>query len=307
MEKSMYKLDAGESAFFANQLNHIKASTYDEKNAPVSYREAFPVSAEAEGGATEITWRQYKGIGMAKIIADYAKDFPRTDIGGIEHTVKVKHVGSSYAYSILEIRRASMAGVPLEQRRATMCRESIERKLNALAWNGDAKAQIQGFIKYPGTSEYTVPATGTGTTKTWATKTGLQMLTDLNGIRGTVLSATNNMEQIDTILMPFAQLELLKNTLIGTASDTTVYEFFKKNNPGIEIMGVRELDGAGTGGIDMMIAYVRKPTHITFELPIAFEQLDAEKEGMEYKVPAFAGTAGIIMYYPLACAWGEGL
>jgi hypothetical protein len=305
--KSPLRLDAAESAFFTRQLEYIKAKSYDEKLAPLNYAQFLPVSGEAPLGATNITWRSYKGFGLAKIISDYAKDFPRTDIGGEEHSIKLKDIGVSFGYSIQEIRRAQFGGLDLEQRKANNARRAVEQKINSLAWVGDATHGIQGFIKYPGTTEYTVPATGTSTTKTWSTKTAAQILTDLNGIKNAVYIGTNGVEMIDTILLPMAQFDLIKNTLIGTSSDTTVYEFFVRNNPGITIAAVRELDGAGTAGADMFIAYKNDSDHLSFELPLAFEQFEAEREGMEYTIPCHAICAGTLVYYPQSISWGEGI
>jgi hypothetical protein len=306
-KKPVNHLDANESVFFKRQLEFVKGRTYDEKLADLKYQMVLPVSAECPEGANEITWRSFSGVGLARIVSDYAKDFPRTDIGGEEHTVKVKYVGSSYAYSLLEIRRAAYAGADLTSKRALMARRAVEEKLNSLAWDGDVKAGVQGFIKYPGTTEYTVPTTGTGTTKTWSTKTAAQILTDLNGLKNAVMIGTSGKETINQILLPIAQYDLIKNTLIGTASDTTVYEFFVRNNPGIAIDWVRELDGAGTLATDMMIGYRKDAEHLTFEVPNAFEQLDEEHEGLSYEVPCMASCAGVIVYYPQSIAWGEGI
>ena len=306
-EKSVNRLDADDAIFFKRQLEAVKGRTYDQKLADLKYAQFLPVNADTPAGATEITWRSFSGYGFAKIIADYAKDFPRTDIGGTEHTVKVKDLGSSYAYSIREIQRAAMAGLALEARRASMARRAIEEKLNTIAWSGDTTANIQGFLNYPGATTYTVPATGTGTTKTWSTKTGAQILTDLFGICNAVIEGTYGKEVPNQILLPLAQYNLIKQTRVSDYSDTTVYEFFTKNMPGVAIDWLKELDGAGTGSTGLFVAYVKDSDHVTFEVPNAFEQLEEEKEGMEYKVPCWASTAGVIVYYAASVCFGAGI
>lgn len=304
---STNRLDAGESVFFKRQLEFIKSRTYDEPLAPLKYAQFLPISAEAPAGATEITWRSFKAFGLAKIIADYATDFPRVDVGGEEHTVKIKDIGAMYAYNLKDIQRSALTGTNLPAKKAIGVRRVIEQKLNTIAWNGDAVSGLQGFIKYPGTTEYTVPATGTGTSKTWATKTADQILTDLNGIVNSIVVTTSGVEYPDTILMPITQLSLIKNTRIGTASDTTILQFFQANNPGIRVDWLKELDGAGTSGADIFVAYKNDAEHLTFEVPVAFEQLEEDKEGMEYQIPCRAETAGVIVYLPASIAWGEGI
>lgn len=301
------RLDSSEGLYFTRQLEFIKARSYDEILADLKYAQLLPISAEAPSGSTEITWRQFKQYGFAKIMADYAEDFPRVDLGGIETTVKIRDLGVAYGYTIKDIRRAALANVDLPSRKAVAARRAIEEKLNTIAWTGDATYGIQGFIKYPGTTQYTVPATGTGATTTWSTKTPDQILTDLNGIVSAVESPTFGKEMVDTIILPMAQYLLIRNTPRNTYSDTTIFGFFKQNNPGVNIVPVRELYQAGTSSKDMFIAYNKSPDKLTFEVPVAFEQFDAQLEGMEWQIPCHAETAGVIVYYPMSIAWGEGI
>ena len=127
------KLDANESAFFKRQIEYIKAKTYDVKYKDLKAFTLIPISNESPSGATEITWRQFAGVGFAKIISDYANDFPRVDVYGVETTTKVRGIGASYGYSVVEIRRAQMANIPLDQKKANMTRRAIEQVINQLA------------------------------------------------------------------------------------------------------------------------------------------------------------------------------
>jgi hypothetical protein len=309
--KNILHLDADESAFFKRQLEYIKARTYDVKYKELKAFSLIPISAEAPNGATEITWRSFKQYGLARIIADYAHDFPRVDVFGTEQTVKVKDIGDSYGYSIPEIRRAAMAGFDLEGRRAATARRAMDEKLHDIALNGDATYNLQGFIDYPGVNEYVVP-NGTDGTPQWSTKTADEILTDLNGIVTTIVEVTSGRERPNTIIMPIGQYNLIRNTRLGTNSDITVYEFFAKNNPDITIDWLNELDGAGDedsdlNATDRMIAYTRDEEHLTLEIPTAFEQLEEEKTGMEYTIPCHASCAGTIVYYPLSVAVADGI
>jgi len=307
VKKDSLNLDANESVFFARELEYVKGRTYDEKYKLLKAFSLIPVSGEAPSGATEITWRSFKLYGMAKVIADYAHDFPRVDVFGEENTIKIKDLGVAYGYSIKEIRKAMMAGVPLDAKRALAARRAIDEKINSLAWSGDSTYNIQGFLGYPGITEYTVPATGTGVTKTWSTKTADQILVDLNGIVNAIVEGTNGIERPNTILMPIAQYNLIRNTRIGSTSDKTIYQFFAENNPDIMIDWLTELKTAGSGSTAQFVAYSRDPEHLSLEVPVAFEQFEADKKGMDYEIPCHAETAGIIVYYPASVCFGDGI
>lgn len=300
-------LDANESAFFQKQLEYVKAQTYDVKYPSNKALGLFPVSTEAGPAATEITWRRYDKVGMAKLVADYAIDFPRVDIYGVEQTVKIHDIGASYGYSIMEIRRAQKAGLPLETRRAAVAREVIDNKLNSIAMFGDASAGIQGFINYPNIIEATL-ASGVGG-YTWDKKTADEILLDMNNLVEAVILTTNGVETPDTMILPLSQYLLISRKRIASDSEgKTVLTYFLENNPYIKrIEWMNELKGAGVGGKDRAMVFKNDAQHITFEIPVPFEQFEPEKRGLTYTIPCLARTAGIIVYYPLSVAYLDGI
>ena len=156
-KKHTWKLDANESVFFKRQLEYIKRRTYDTKYKNLKYASLIPVSTEAGPAATQITYRTFSKVGRAKVIADYANDFPRADAFAVENTINVKSVGDSYGYSIQEIRQSQMAGVQLDRRRADAARRAIEEELNSIAWFGDADWGLGGFLTNPNISKQSYP------------------------------------------------------------------------------------------------------------------------------------------------------
>jgi hypothetical protein len=161
-KRDLMRLDAGETIYFKRELEYVKSKTYDVKYRQLKALSLIPISSEANTGATEITFRRYRGVGLAKIIADYAHDFPRVDVFGEEQTAKVKGIGVSYGYSIPEIRASQYAGKKLDQRRAEVARRAMDEKINALALKGDVQHNLQGFLNYPGITKCTLAADGTG-------------------------------------------------------------------------------------------------------------------------------------------------
>lgn len=308
MGKDPYRLDANESAFFTRQLEHIKSRTYDTKYKNLKAKQLIPVSTEAHNGATQVTYRKYSGVGFAKIIANYASDFPRVDIYGEEVSAKVRSIGDSYGYNIKEIRSAQMAGINLEQRKSNMARRAIEEKADDVAWNGDSEYNLQGFIDYPGITEYTVPNDGTGSSKEWADKSPDQINRDMNGLANSVVDTTNGVEVPDTLLIPIAQYTLIASTRMTDGNDKTILTFFMENNPFIKMVDwVVELKEAGAGGTDRMMCYTRDEEHLTLEIPQMFEQFPPQQRGLEFEIPCQEETAGVLVYYPLSIAFGDGI
>jgi hypothetical protein len=307
-ESNTMKLDRGESIFFARELEHIKTQTYDAKLKELKGLMIIPISTDAGPAARTITFRRYTGVGIAKIISDYAHDFPRADVYGEEETIRVHGIGNSFGYNIMEIREAAMTpGRNLELRRATSARRAHDEKVNDLALNGDSDYRIQGLFRYPGVSEATLPADGTGGSKSWKMKTEDQILRDMNIITDAVILPTYGREVPDTLLLPLETYNLLANKRLGD-NDKTLLRYIMDNNPTIKrIEWLNELAGAGEDGTNRAIIGKFDAEHITLELPQPFEQFDPLQNGMEFTVPCHSRCAGVIIYYPMAFAYVDGL
>jgi hypothetical protein len=305
--KDSMKLDANETIFFKRELEYVKSQAYDTKFRENKLLSILPISTEAGPGATEITWRRFTSVGSAIQISDSGENIPRADVYGEETTTKIIPYGAAYGYNIYEIRRAQMAGRPLEAMRATAARKAIDDKLNDIAASGDTAAGLKGFINYTGISEYTV-ASGTSGLKTWANKTPDEILADMNGIVNSVVVATVGIERPDTLLLPQSNYNLIMQKRIGDGSDVTILNYFLNNNKYIKTVDwLYELTGAGATTSNRMMAFVNDAQHLTFELPIPFEQHDIQQKGFDYVVPCSCSTAGMIVYYPNAVVFADGV
>lgn len=312
MSTKVYKdlplLDSGESIFFQRELEHIKAKSYDVLYPELKSRALIPVSREAGPGAETITYYQYDMSGFAKVVANFADDLPRADVKGLPFSSPVKTLGASYGYNIQEIRAAKMAGKPLEQRRADAAKRAILQKESAVAWSGETASGLPGLLSNANIGSYTVPNDGTGSSKLWTTKSADQILRDMNEIVNKVVDDTKGVFAADTLLLPIAQHTLAATKRIGVDSNMTVLKFFMETNPTIkQVEWVNEMKGAGTGGVDVMLAYKKDPMVLTQEVCSDFEALEPEKRNLEYVIDCIERFGGVIVYYPLAVVKGEGI
>lgn len=307
MKSNQLILDSAETLYFENELEHVKALTYDKKHKALKGIDGrlIPISAEADTGAETIKYRSYDMVGAAKIIADYSSDFPRVDVLGEELSVNVKSLGDSYGYTIQEIRRSRMANKSLETRRAIAAKRAIDELQNTIALQGDATANLKGLINIPNMSEYSTP-NGAGGDTEWATKTPTEIMADIKGIFTTVINATNGIEVPDTFLMPLANYNILAFTDYGDSRDKTLLQKVRETFPQLTTIDwLTELATAGDGGSARMMMYVNDAEHLTLEIPQAFEQFPYQQVGQEYKVDCHQRTAGVICYYPLSVAYGD--
>ena len=300
-------LDANETVFFARELEHVKARSYDKKYPELKGTMLIPVSTEAGSGADSITYHQFDQVGIAKIIANYADDLPRADVFGKEFTSPVRSIGVSFGYNLQEVRAAAMANKPLNARRASSARRSNEQTVNNIAWFGDTEYNLQGMLSNPNITAATAP-NGAGGQPEWTTKTSAEILADMNNTVNGIISLTKGVEVPDTLLLPIEQYTLIatkQNTTSG--SDLTVLEYFLRNQPIIrsvewvnELKDVAAPPSGAAGPVDVMVAYKRDAEKLTLEIPQPYEQLPVQERNLEFLVPCHSRCGGVIIYYPLS-------
>ena len=298
-------LDADGGIFFARELEQIKAKSYDVLKAPLSANRLIPVDSTTAPGAKTVTYEQYDGHGIAKIISNYADDLPMAEVTGKQFTSTLKSIGNGYVYSLEDIRAAQFAGKPLEQRKANQAARAHMELMNKLAFFGDAEHGIQGWLTNANIPAAAVAA-GVGG-DTWVLKTPDEILKDLNDAVANIVDLSNGVERPNTIVMPIAQYQLISTKARGDGTDTTILEFFLKNNPGMSVEWAPELKGAFLGATDGFIVYDRNPDKFWQEVPQMFEQFQAQEQNLAFLVPCHSKHGGTIVPYPLSMRFRYGI
>lgn len=303
--ESTGRLDANESLHFVRQLEYIKSKTYDIKRANLSAMALFPVSTEIPEGATTHTYRQYDSVGMAKVISNFATDMPRADVTGKEFTGVIRSIGNAYGYSVQDIRSSLFAGTALESRKAMAATRAHQEKINSLAWAGDADNGLPGLLSNVNLPEVTLLADGTGSSKSFASKTADKIVRDINSLINKIITQSKGIFGANQVWLPVEQYALIATTQNSVASDTTILEFLRSVHPGVEFKQVVELDGAGSGGTDLMFAVENSIENFALEIPMMIKQYSPQQQGLEFVVPVESRFAGVTVYQPLAFAWAS--
>lgn len=299
-------LDAAQTAFFRRELEHIIPELFEFEHARINARSVFPIDRSAGPAAQTITFRQFTKTGTAKIISDYANDLPLVNVFGEEFTGNVRSIGIAAKWSIQEIRAAAMAGRPLDRQQAEAARETMLRLENNIAFQGDALHGLIGLFTDPNIPTVTVAAGVGGVT--WALKTPAEILLDMNDCANSIVETTGDIEVPNTLIMPTEQFNLIASTNAALGTDTTILRFFLNNNPYItQVMNIRELDTAGTGGVDAMVAYDRNISKIRLNVPLDIEQFAPQEVDLCIKVPYHMRAGGVTVHKPLSLSICEGI
>jgi hypothetical protein len=300
------RLDAGETATLARQLEHIYAQTYDVKYAELKARRFLPLDTSVDPGAEFFTYRQWDSFGMAQIISNYADDLPRVDTLAKEFSAPIKSLGASYGFSIQDMRRSALSGAELDSRRAMAARRSHEQAFDEVAAIGNSAAGLTGFLNHPN-----VPIVA-AVTGQWVTNsaTPLQMIEDLNTLVNSIVLATLETFVPDTLLLDNTSFQRINSTPMSTTGDAdkTVLRFFLDNNPYIRSVDQwHRLNTAGAAGVSRAVAYARSPEVLEVVEPQPFEQFPPQARNLEFVVPTHSRVGGVRISYPLGLAYMDDL
>lgn len=305
MNDKVRKLDAGESAFLENQLEHMLSQMFEVQYAELKARSLLPVNTEADPGAEFITAETWDMHGAAKILASYADDIPRVDVDATKTAYPVITIGAGYGLSIDEIESALLAGKNLSGKKAMAAREADERKLDYIAAFGDAGTGVGGFLNNSNVPSQTAANPGSGTT--WEVKTPAEILADLQEIVGDMIADTNEKEVPDTIVLPATSYALIAQTQM-TGINETVLSFFLKTSPYIRnVVQWHRLETAGAGSTKRMVAYRRDPSKLELHIPLEYQQLSPQPRNFEMVVPTRLKTAGCTIYKPYSVRYVDAI
>ena len=305
--------DAGESLYLSRQLESILPELKDTLYRDMTSKWFIPVNTRHNAGTKTITWRGYTKTGRAKIIAAYgATDIPAVGRFATENTIKVHSVGVKASWSRQELREAAMANLPLSTQLGMDAADANALTIDQATWLGDADHGINGFANYPGLTAATIPADGTGSSKTWATKTGGQILRDAGNMLKAVTVTTNGVEKPNTLLLPLSVYTDIgvREWSAGNSSNLTILAYLEQNlaKMGItQIAGIPELETAGVGGTTRAIMYTKDPRKVEQHIPVVLDPTPPQLDGLQYSTVYESRFAGTTYYYLLSAAVGDGV
>jgi len=158
-------------------------------------------------------------------------------------------------------------------------REACDNLIEQTTFFGDPSVGFRGFLNYSGIT-VTSAATGAGNDTKWSTKTGVEMVKDVNDALTKVWQDSKGVFLPNVVFLPLAQYSLLANTPMALSANASTLAsaltYLKVNNlysnqrgGELEIIPIRYLKGAGATNTDRMVVQDRskKNQGLPFPLP----------------------------------------
>ncbi len=292
--------DAPESLFVARDLEHQETKIYSMEYPAFKFREIFPVNNEGGEFITSISYKLYDRSGIAKVLSDYATDWPLVNLSAKEERVPVKPVGDAAQFSADEVGAAQKTGVPLESESILNMRRGYEEKCDRIADQGDPTG-LMGWNTNP-YIPIVAPTTSSGSgDDTWPNKTPDEIVADLRLMYATIVQNTKETHKPTTLLIS-GERALFFNQSRLSSTNSTLMEFIMKAFPGLQIVEWAKMSTAAVGGGQRCSMFDRTPEVVEFKEPMPFKLYPLEKipGTLVYKYIGRGKVGGVVMRRPLA-------
>jgi hypothetical protein len=198
------------------------------------------------------------------------------------------------------------AGMPLPTMKAKAVRDQMARRLDQIAFLGEAKVGAKGLFNQSGTTTYVVPATGQGGVTTWDKKDSDAVLLDLNGMGDQIITDTNEIEEPDTWVLPLSRYRLVNSRRVGDGTNATILRYFLDNRDSpisVERTTKLESNTAWTG--KRAAAYKNDPSKLQLTVPIEFLQKQPEIRGFKVIVNCRMRTGGLALWISKSVGYAD--
>ncbi len=305
--------DANETLFLERELTQLRVKMFEQQFPPSLARTFAPKATDIAASADTYSFKVYKPVGMAKLIAYKAGDIPRVDVVATEVLGKVRPIGAAYGWDINELREAARLGLQLPEVKARAARDFIERGIdNCLAFGSlPDEAGLYPDVGLNGLANNTlVTALTVLTGGFWVDVNGVAnpapldpavIMRQLQNMISTIGNTSKDVFKANTLLLPTAHYEYIRGATFSALTGESILTVWQRNNPQITTIAPwYKLNGAGVGGLPRAIAYQKDPMILESVIPQEFEVMPPEMKGFEFVNNCHARCGGVKIYQPLA-------
>ncbi len=280
----------GAGVFMARDLEHRYAEVLKEPLPPMTGFTLFPQDRSVPVGAKTHTMRRLRTSGEAMVHGGQG-GVPKVSLSQVEQEANVRHYVDGFEYSLFDAQSAGFANFALVTEKLAAARLICMLFANEKIWKGDNANGIWGILNYPWLAKYVLATRFDGSATPDAVVTALNAFVAYPKDTSGATMAPNRLAVSPRIYT------YLTSTPRASGTDTTIAEFFLKSNAvGITKIDVApELQGAGPGGTDGMLAYNDGPLGVRNVIVQDFTPLPSEARGFVTETNCYMSHGGILM------------
>jgi hypothetical protein len=264
-------------------------------------------------GARIVTQPKANIYGRAAFVTwGNTQDIPSVDVFIEEVSIPVHPLKIKYGVTEDEILSADFAGIDVKSPRVEAAVQALFDRIDDVGYVGNTALGLYGIANQPNSTVITLPAVGTGSTTTFATKTAQQIADDLFAIATEAGRLSRNAYKTPIILLPVQQYyTCIRKRSTGTGEKTALALYFESI---MALYGERAkvypcpyLDTAGAGGVPVAIALSDNPSHGGYvRVPsVRNSPVETYQGNMEGRMSAYLG--GIMFSHQIAVSRAIGI
>ena len=310
--------DANETLFLERELTQLRAKMFEVQFPPSLARTFAPKATDIASSADTYSFKVYKPVGAAKLIAYKSGDIPRVDVVASEVLGKVRPIGAAYGWDINELREAARLGLQLSEVKARAARDFVERGVDECLAFGSLKDEgglypdvgMNGLV-----NNALVTNLGLLSGHIWVDANEVVPVTptdpalilrDLANMVSVISNVSKDVFKPDTILLPTGHYEYIRQAVFSALTGESILTVFQRNNPQITTIAPwYKLNTAGAGGLPRGISYQKDPMILESVIPQEFEVMPPEMHGFEFINNCHARCGGVKIYQPLAMRYTD--
>ena len=299
--------------FLEREMTQVRNKVLEVKYPANKAITFIPLATDVHPAADTYVWKVTNSWGQARIINGDETALPTVGADAEEKTGKVISLGIGYGWTRSEMQKAVWLGQPLSEVLAMAARRGVEISIDEILRTGTLSSTGQtanGLGGFCNNATVVKNQVFHNWLSVGSTPTSLQIYWDLVAFVSSVRVATKGLYDVDTLLIAQALFEKIANTPMFDIGETTILQYFLRNNPNVKNVAMWErLDGAGDGtigtsGYHQMIAFQRSNDVVEAVVPVRFEQLMPQITGFKTSIPCVAKCGGVKIYVPAAMVYG---
>lgn len=294
------RIDADETAFLERELTQVRSKLFEVKYAENRAMSLVPLATDIAPDADTYSVPVLDRVGKAAIISNGVTDIPRVDVKRDEILGKVMPLAVAYGFELMELRKAARLGLPLEMWKGRAAKAAIEDKIDEILTIGanGITGLVNNALVAVDTSSFTVWAIG---------DTSDALIAELMKPAAAVVALTKGRADMvpDTMLLAQTMFDIIAAKPVGNVSDKTVLKWFLENNPYIKsVVPWNRLNTANAAGNGpRAIVYKRSADILEGVVPLQFEQLPPQPQGLQLVNNCIARAGGVKVYQPTAISY----
>lgn len=301
---SQYRTDAEFQLLFNRALEAIDNRVFDVKYGATRARELIPSMTGGSGvneAKTLYTYELKDMIGGTRFIGSMTTDLPTQNVFKTRFSQRIEGIGNMVHYNRQEAR-ALIDGSNLDivAERLQAAQRSTAQFMDNIFAFGDAARDLKGALNHPD-----VTAANASTTN-WAAATVDQIIEAINEPISLMQSSTLEVERPDTVLMPPT---VMRELMVRRIPDTgmSLMEYIRNTFPGISFLEWHLLEAAGAGSTRRMVIMRRDEEVMAGLVPMEFRRYEPIYKGYGWDIPTEARIGGVVVRYPRAILYRDGM